>query len=64
MLERGGGRNTVEFLQDAVDGAGAAGAGHCYLEVVGVLGGWVCVCHCDFLLVLEEGGGGGMVEAV
>lgn len=54
-----GGEKTFGFLEDAVDGAGAAGAGHCYVEfvVVGLWGwgwGWGC-CHCGWRVVGGEG---------
>lgn len=46
---RGGGEGTVHALEDAVDGAGAAAAGHLDVEVVVVR---CCCCCCC-------GGGGG-----
>ena len=33
------GRRTVHSFEDALDGAGAAGAGHCDVEVVVMRGG-------------------------
>jgi hypothetical protein len=36
---------TIEFLEDTVDGAGAAGAGHGDGEFVGVGGRFLFGCH-------------------